>query len=162
MSDALLELYRHNLWANLRLIDHCAGLDPALLAAAAPGTFGRVDETLRHIIANEEGYLAHMGCPVADTLLFHIEGFPGLPELRRRAQETGRRLIALAAAVRPEDTLSGTYQGEPYTMPKVVPLLQAINHGTEHRALVITALSQQGVPPVSLDGWTFWEDGMGR
>ena len=42
--------------------------------------------------------------------------------------------------------LPGTFQGQPYVMPSVVPLMQAINHGTEHRAHVITTLSQQGVP----------------
>ena len=42
-------------------------------------------------------------------------------------------------------------------MPSVVPLMQAINHGTEHRAHVITTLSQQGVPALSLDVWTYWE-----
>lgn len=162
MSQALIELYRHHLWANLRLLDHAATLDPKLLEATATGTFGQVDATLKHIIANEEGYLAALGSPVTGTLLFHMHEFPGFPELRRRAQACGEKLIELAAAVQAEDTLSGTFQGNPYTMPRVVPLMQAINHGTEHRAHVVTILSQQGIPPLALDAWTFWEQGMGR
>ncbi len=162
MSNALLELYRHHLWANLRLLDHVATLDPKLLEATATGTFGQVDATLKHIIANEEGYLMHLGSPVTEALLFHVHEFPGFPELRKRAEVTGAKLIELAGAVQAEDSLSGTFQGQPYTMPRVVPLMQAINHGTEHRAHVITVLSQQGIPPIALDAWTFWEQGMGR
>jgi uncharacterized damage-inducible protein DinB len=158
----LIELYRHHLWANLTLLDHVATLDEKLLEATTEGVFGRVDATLRHIIANEEGYLAHMGHPVTDTLLFHIHEFPGIPELRRRAEITGRKLIELAGQVTAGDTIAGTHEGQAYSMPAVVPLMQAINHGTEHRAHVITVLSRQGVPPIALDAWTFWENGMGR
>ncbi len=162
MTLALVELYRHNRWANLRLIDHLTTLDPKLLEATATGTFGRVDDTLKHIVANEEGYLIQLGRPPGETLLFHEYSFPGLTELRRRADLTGGALTELAALVQPGDTLSGTYQGNPYTMPRVVPLMQAINHATEHRAHIITTLSQQGIPPISLDAWTFWEHGMGQ
>ena len=36
--------------------------------------------------------------------------------------------------------------------------LQAINHATEHRAHVATILSQHGVAPPELDGWTYDEE----
>ena len=144
MENSLVELFRHNLWANLRLIDHVAVLNPDLLEATVQGTFGAVGATLKHIVANEEGYLLHMGRPVTEHLLFHEYGVLDLTDLRQRAQATGgacarrRRLSATVAA-------------------SVVPLMQAINHGTEHRAHVITTLSQQGVPALSLDVWTYWE-----
>ena len=157
MENSLVELFRHNLWANLRLIDHVAVLNPDLLEATVQGTFGAVGATLKHIVANEEGYLLHMGNPVTEHLLFHEYGVLDLTDLRQRAQATGDGLIALAEALIPDGAIRGTFQGQPYVMPSVVPLMQAINHGTEHRAHVITTLSQQGVPALSLDVWTYWE-----
>lgn len=38
-------------------------------------------------------------------------------------------------------------------------LVQAINHATEHRAQIMTTLTQAGVEPPSLDGWTYGEEG---
>jgi uncharacterized damage-inducible protein DinB len=39
-------------------------------------------------------------------------------------------------------------------------LLQAVNHGTEHRSQVATVLTQLGVEPPGMDGWTyFFESG---
>lgn len=38
--------------------------------------------------------------------------------------------------------------------PRVV-LVQAINHATEHRTQIFTILTQQGLEPPVLDGWTY-------
>jgi uncharacterized damage-inducible protein DinB len=37
-------------------------------------------------------------------------------------------------------------------------LLQAVNHGTEHRSQVATILTQLGVVPPEMDGWTYFEE----
>ena len=44
-ETALVTLFRHNLWANLGLIDACATLDEAQLAATAVGTYGTIYDT---------------------------------------------------------------------------------------------------------------------
>jgi uncharacterized damage-inducible protein DinB len=49
MVSLLVTLYEHNTLANLRLLDFCAGLSDEQLNASAPGTFGRVRDTLVHI-----------------------------------------------------------------------------------------------------------------
>ncbi|MCB0009269.1 MAG: hypothetical protein KDE04_22550 [Anaerolineales bacterium] len=36
-----------------------------------------------------------------------------------------------------------------------MPLLQAINHATEHRAHVMTALTQLGLTPPDLSAWRY-------
>ncbi len=43
-------------------------------------------------------------------------------------------------------------------MHRSLLLLQAINHGTEHRSQVATILSQLGVQAPEMDGWTFFLD----
>jgi uncharacterized damage-inducible protein DinB len=40
--------------------------------------------------------------------------------------------------------------------PEQMLLLQAINHGTEHRAQVATTLTPIGVTPPGMDGWDFF------
>jgi uncharacterized damage-inducible protein DinB len=42
-------------------------------------------------------------------------------------------------------------------MPVSLFLLQAVNHGTEHRSQVATILTQLGVEPPNMDGWTYIE-----
>ena len=37
-EPAIVELFRHNLWANLRLLEACESLTPAQLQATAVGT----------------------------------------------------------------------------------------------------------------------------
>jgi uncharacterized damage-inducible protein DinB len=44
-----------------------------------------------------------------------------------------------------------------YTLPVWLLLLQAINHATEHRAQVAAILTQQGIEPPGMDGWTYHE-----
>jgi uncharacterized damage-inducible protein DinB len=45
-----------------------------------------------------------------------------------------------------------------WRMPVSLFLLQAINHGTEHRSQVATILTQPGFQPPKMDGWTYFED----
>ena len=42
-------------------------------------------------------------------------------------------------------------------MPVSLFLIQAINHGTEHRSQIATILTQIGVEPPEMDGWTYFE-----
>ena len=52
-----MELFKFNLWANLRLLEACADLEIVELNAALPGTFGSIGETLVHLVAAEERYV---------------------------------------------------------------------------------------------------------
>lgn len=153
MNEILTALFEHHTWANLRLIDACAGLTEEQLDAGAPGTFGSVRETLVHVVASEEGYLARLERtppPERDAYTFR-----GLDDLRTRAERSGRALVELAARTDGDPTVRGDWRGEPYALPTSVFVIQAINHATEHRAQIATVLSQQGVTPPVLDGWTY-------
>lgn len=44
-------------------------------------------------------------------------------------------------------------------MHRSLLLLQAINHGTEHRSQIATILTQLGVEAPEMDGWTYFFDG---
>jgi len=56
-ESIVVELIRHNVWANVRLIETCEQLEPERLKASAPGTFGQVYNTLVHIVGAEEWYI---------------------------------------------------------------------------------------------------------
>jgi uncharacterized damage-inducible protein DinB len=160
MATILVELFKHNTWANLRLIDVCAGLSEEQLAASVPGTFGGVRDTLVHIVAAQEGYLSRLE---AKELTNPIQrGQPlGFEELRERARRSSEGLEAVAARMAEDRVLHGTWRGQPYAIPASIFLTQAINHGTEHRAHVNTILTQQGVEPPAIDAWAY-QDASGR
>lgn len=155
VASSVVELFKHNLWANLRLIDACAKLNDEQLDASAPGTYGRVRDTMVHIVGAEERYAALLTGQQPENPLGPGSGFPGFAELRERARRSGEQLIAVAPQIEPTKVLQGTRGGQPFAIKAVVPVLQAINHATEHRAHVVTILSQQGIEPPVLDGWAY-------
>jgi uncharacterized damage-inducible protein DinB len=158
MASLLVTLYEHNTWANLRLLDFCAGLSDEQLDASAPGTFGRVRDTLVHIVRAEESYVARFASAQPEHPLQESAPFPGFKELRERAQRSGEALASLAAHAQPTQVLWGVWNGEPYAIPASTIMIQAINHAPEHRAHVATILSQHGAAPPQFDGWTYAEE----
>src|SRR5687767_11799791 len=57
MGHVLHDLARHNAWATAQMLEFCQGLDEPTLNTTAPGTYGTIVETLRHIINSEASYL---------------------------------------------------------------------------------------------------------
>jgi uncharacterized damage-inducible protein DinB len=43
-------------------------------------------------------------------------------------------------------------------VPKTILLTQAINHATEHRAQIMAILTQLGIQPPDLDGWSYFDE----
>lgn len=155
MNELLAQFYRHNRWANLRLLDLCAGLSEAQWEASAPGTYGAVRDTFVHLLAAEQRYVSLLAGETAPQLVSERDPFPGLDHLCAGAEWSGGALIRIAAEMEPDRILRGEYRGERYEMPVAVPLIQAINHATEHRAHIVGILSQHGVEPPEIDGWAF-------
>jgi uncharacterized damage-inducible protein DinB len=155
-AKPIVELYRHNLWANLRIIDACDGLSEEQLKRSVEGTYGSIADTLVHLFASEERYVSQLprGTPPRDPL-HETRPFPGLALLRRRARRSGEALIDFAERVRPQQMLRGVYRGRSYAMSVSAPLVQAINHATEHRTQIATMLTQSGVTPPDTDGWAY-------
>lgn len=152
----LTELFEHNLWANLALVDACAGLSPEQLdGKPEDGVYGAIGETLHHI-ANAEGrYVWRIkGSPdVAPPS--ENEGLPGIEEIRRKLEASGGELIRLAEEVPDDKELTASYQGKDYRYTAGLVKLQAINHATDHRSQIATLLTRLGIEPPDTDGWTF-------
>jgi uncharacterized damage-inducible protein DinB len=177
-NPILTEMFHHNLWANLTLIDFCATLPDEILETNLPGTFGTIRETLGHLAGTEEGYLAGLVGDIAPDSSSAEEVSPNLATLRERAlhagealalatvrehaMKSGEGLIAFVEAVEGNPTARVAWFGQTYEMPASLFLVQAINHATEHRAQIKTALTQAGVPPPELDGWTWDREKSGQ
>lgn len=153
MTTGLPDFFKYNLWANMRLLDACVQLSDAQLDATMKGTFGSVREILMHIFASEEGYVRGITGASPTPLLKELTTFPGFDELRRRAKRSGEELIKVAEQGELSKILH--LDGGTYDAPVIVVLIQAINHGIDHRSQIATLLSQQDIEPPELDAWAY-------
>ena len=158
MPNILNELFKHNLWANVRLLEVCEQLDDAHLERTVAGTYGSLRATWVHLVAAEGRYVALLSDQQPDQSLSERSGFSSWADLRARAQHSGERLIAMTENFDASRVLRGIRNGEAYAVPAVVPMIQAINHATEHRVHITTILTQLGIEPPTLDGWQYGEE----
>ncbi len=154
MSTLLAEFFRHNVWANQLLLDLCATLTEEQLDATAPGTYGSIRDTWVHLIGAEQRYLAALN-GVEPREAGAPPGFPGFDRLRDQSRRSGDGLIDVARRTRPNRIVRGVRAGEPFAIPAAIFLMQAIDHGTEHRTHIRTILTSLGIEPPNLDAWAF-------
>jgi uncharacterized damage-inducible protein DinB len=156
MTTGLPDFFKHNLWANQRLLDECASLTDEQLDFSTVGVHGSVRETLMHLFTSEEGYARTLTGENPMPPLERFTEFPGFDELRRRAVLSGEKLIRFAE--QPGDLYKIQHlDGGTYDAPVVITVIQAINHGVDHRSQIATLLSQQGIqlPDNFLDAWAY-------
>lgn len=156
--DLLVEFFRHNSMMNRRLIEACRQLSPEELNTTATGTYGSVGATLVHIANAQEGYAARLMDTERPERL-PDDPFPGFGALAQRFAHGDAQLEEAATQASQDRKVQVTGDDPPGTwwMPVSLFLLQAVNHGTEHRSQVATILTQLGVEPPSMDGWTYFD-----
>jgi uncharacterized damage-inducible protein DinB len=154
-ANTLTILFEHNLWANLGLLEQCTALTPEQLEASISGAFGSIRDTLQHIVVAERSYFSRIstGQPYR-----HPKDAPPLTlaEMAESARKSGTGLIEWAPRAQADDTVQVDWEGAPRDVPKTILLTQAINHATEHRAQVMAILTQLGIQPPDLDGWSYF------
>ena len=153
--STLVEMFRHNLWANQLILAACRELDETQLAAGAEGTYGAIGDTLVHLFSAEQRYVFALTGRKPATQNSERNGWPGFDDLEAAAAWSGQALIEIAGNDPYGELLSGTWGDQPYTLRAFIPLLQAINHATEHRAHIMTALTQLGLTPPDLSAWRY-------
>jgi uncharacterized damage-inducible protein DinB len=156
-TDTLTTIFKHNLWANLHLLECCAELTDEQLDATLSGTFGSIRNTLAHIVLAEQSYFSRISTGKRHR---RSENAPPLTlaKMMESVQATGTGLIEWSTKVRAEDTVQIDWDGIPREVPKTIILTQAINHATEHRAQIMTILTQLGIQPPELDSWTYFDE----
>lgn len=150
-------LFRHNLWANTRLFEVCARLTEDQLNQKILGTYGSIHDTLAHIARSEAGYLHRIrtGQPLRRDASAPV---PSIDDLLASIRESGQALVDVAPSVTAGDSVTIDWEGSPRAVPCVILLTQAINHATEHRSQVMATLTQIGIEPPSVDGWTYFAE----
>ncbi len=154
----LLELFRHNVWANDVMVDACRDLSNEQLATELAGTYGRLDQTLVHLARAQGGYFRTLTDwqPGPEHRLEYDEPFPGVDRIAEHLRFTGERLIEVAGNASADRDLESTWRGEPYRLPEWVLLLHAAHHATEHRQQIATVLTTLGIDPPEPDLATYW------
>ncbi len=121
------------------------------------GAFGSIRDTLQHIVTSEQGYFYRIrtGQP-----LLRPENAARLTmaEMAESLHTTSAGLVEWAPKVQADDIVQVDWEdGTTRNVPKALYLTQAINHATEHRAQIMAILTQLGIQPPDLDGWSYFE-----
>ena len=157
MSKSLLEdAFGHHVWATLRLVEACLALSPEQLETAAPGTYGSILETMRHLVGADSSYLfvtSGQRTPLID------EEHMGLPELRATMEGNGIAWSRLLGEDLDPDAVlvRRRADGSETHAPLGIRLGQVLHHGTDHRSQICTALTTLDVEPPLIDVWDFGE-----
>lgn len=152
-SDVLLQALRYNRWANLKLLDVCAGLSDDQLQLASSGTYGSIAATWVHLLAAEQRYLRRL--VGTDPQLSEDNEFPGISALKKHAERSGDELIDSLGRFDPDNSTPGR-NSEPGPRNWLI-MTQAIHHGNDHRTHICTILGQNGISYGDLDVWAFGE-----
>ena len=152
MQD-LIELFRHNTWANAKVFDLAAGLDAQLVKQVAPGTRDTILGTLTHLATVEYAYLGMLeGHPPQSRQEVEAWAAHDLSWFREQVRDLGDRFVRLLESSTPQ-TLA-----EPLNVPWFTfrltardGLRQILTHSAQHRSQVLSWLSTQGIGTPDLD-----------
>jgi uncharacterized damage-inducible protein DinB len=156
MNDLLVELFRHNTWANLKMIEFCRDLPPEQRDGdfKIAGTYGAIRDTLHHMIGSQEGYLYTYGRwkePAA-------EAFTTWDALVERARKSSEAYEAWTSETPVGQVLDADFGPQTWSAPTWVILTQLLDHCTEHRTHVGTTMAHMGIQSPPLDLWVYGAD----
>jgi uncharacterized damage-inducible protein DinB len=156
MSASLLDdAMAHHIWATGRLIDACRDLTPEQLATHAPGTYGSIIDTFRHLVITDCWYLTFFH---DDPQRLEEGSEAGLDELRSAITSNGEDWMALlAGGLDGEANMVEHGDGWDFHTPTGFRLAQVVHHGTDHRSQICTALTSLGPAPPAIDLWAYGE-----
>ena len=159
MTTLLDDAFRHHAWANDRVLEACAALSPEQLTTPAPGTYGPIIDTLRHIVGSNNWYLWVITDGGVDRI---DEDAMDIAELRAAARATAQGWEELLAGeLDPDADIARTEDGWEFHAPLGLRLAQVIHHGTDHRSQICTAMTSLGLEPPLIDLWD-WGEATGR
>ena len=156
MSSSLLEAaFAHHMWATTRVIDVCLDLSVDELEINVPGTRGPMIETLRHVVLSDAFDLFVMsGDRAFDIDEAHVSLADARAIIERNASGWAEYLS------RPLDPDEMVHEVDPTDgyqrwAPVGFRLAGVLNHGTDHRSQICTALTTLGVQPPRIDVMDF-------
>lgn len=152
----LHELFRYHEWATVQLIDHCLNQPAALLLEPVIGTDRSILHTLTHVVGTEQWYLELLSGEPSPDPIQRGEAL-ALPDLRQRfLRESGRWAALLQQIGQLDITLPATEWRPAIVQGQDLLVVQAIQHGIDHRTQICTTLQVLGSKPPIIDGWFYW------
>lgn len=154
MVDYVRTLYAYNTWANERVLDAAARLNPAQLVADGGASFGSVRDTLVHLVSAQRVWLdrcRHLPTPQA----LQPGDFPDVAALRSAWERIDEEMRTFVASV-DEAALSSMVRyinsaGVPNAYMLWQVLIHQANHAMQHRSEVAMLLTSYGFSPGLLD-----------
>jgi len=154
LLDLIKTLYAYSAWANNRVLETAAKLDPDRYFAKVGGSFDSVHDTLTHTVGAQWLWLRRWLGESPQAMLGPAE-FEGIADLRRRWEEVeaetqtylaGLDETALGRVLRYRDT-----RGLEHAFPLWQTLIHQVNHATQHRSEAALMLTWLGHSPGELD-----------
>jgi uncharacterized damage-inducible protein DinB len=156
-TSVLTRLFAHNAWANLKLLDFCEHLSDAQLDATAIGCFGSIRDTLRHIVGAEVSYVERVNGKLPAKPLSQDQ-FPGFGVLKDAVRWAGDELLQLALSARNDTSVRQRPPRQLIEYKLASLIVQALSHSTEHRTQISAIITQLGVEPPDMSGWSYMEE----
>ncbi len=155
MTSVMYDSMAHHIWATARVLDTCEALTDEQLRTPAPGTYGPILDTLRHLVSTDGWYLTFF----RDwTNLVDEAADVTIAELRAANTTNGEAWMELLAG-EPDGETDTVEEGDGWRFhaPAGFRLAQTVHHGTDHRSQICTALTSLGVEPPEIDLWAYGE-----
>src|SRR5262245_34313899 len=147
--------FAHDTWATTRLIDACLALEAHELQTDVPGTRGPMIDTLRHIVT---GGAEDLRIITGDPALRLNGESMSLSELRGAQELVGAAWADLVARpFDPDEMVREIDDTDGYerTAPLALRIVGTLQHGTDHRSQICTALTTLGVSPPRIDAMAY-------
>lgn len=156
-ASVLTTLFSHNTWANMKLLDFCAGLDDEQLDATIIGCYGSIRDTLVHIIASEVSYVERVNGKLPGLPL-PADQFPGFAALKEGARWASDELLQLALSTRKDTSVRQRPPRLQIEYKLASLMVQAITHSVEHRTQISAIITQLEMEPPDMSGWQYMEE----
>ena len=154
--DHLRRMARYNAWANQRLLECCARLEPGEFIRHRAAFFGSISGTLNHLLVTDRIWLDRfLGRPPGSQKL-DDRPYPRLDDLLPHRTALDAEIVTVTDGLAEAD-LEGdlTYRmatrPDQAVLPRLVCWTHLFNHQTHHRGQVHDQISQSAAAPPSLD-----------
>jgi len=159
LSSSLLEAaFAHHVWATSRLIDACVELSVEKLETSVLGTRGPMLETLRHLVLSDTFDLFVL---TGDRAFDIDDDRMTLAEARVAIERNGIGWAEyISRSLDPDEMVHEIDKSDGFQRwaPVGFRLAGVLDHGTDHRSQVCTALTSLGVEPPKIDVFAFGLD----
>ncbi len=154
-KEMIQTLYGYHYWANDRVLDYAARLEPADYFADAGYSHGSLHGILFHILRTD--YAWRISCqtlkPAVEPLL--LENFPDLQAIHSRWEEEQQAMLAYLSGLS-SDEIEGVIQltdrrGNLHQFKLWRVLVHVILHAMQHHSEAAALLTQYGHSPGDLD-----------